>query len=196
MGKMDHQHSAAYRLLIGLFIAASLSAQTFSVRTYTVNIPAVFPPLSLPANSLLFRNGAYQLAGTNYTFDGTNFTFPPGVLVVGDKLSVVTMTPTPQIPLLSGTGIMIVTEPSTAVTTATALNISTIAADTVFLSYLTLPPTGPGPCVQTNTPTFNESAGAWATDSGYFYFCVTAPPGSTGSSAGLVWARIQYATTW
>lgn len=181
-------------LAVLVFALASSNIQAQSVANYRVSKAGSFPSAPLPYGAMVFRNGIYQTQGLTYSTPSPGtFKFIAGVLSNGDLISVVSF---PPIPLLSGTGIMIVTEPSSAVTTATALNISTIAADTVFLSYLTLPPTGPGPCVQTNTPTLNENAGAWATDSSYFYFCVTAPPGATGSSAGLVWARIQYATMW
>lgn len=58
------------------------------VKVYHVTNPAAFPPLSMPANGLVFRNGLFQTPGIDYTTSGAQFRFYPGLLGAGDVISV------------------------------------------------------------------------------------------------------------
>lgn len=65
------------------------SAGPAPVRVYRVTNAAAFPSLPMPINGMVFRNGVFQSPGIDYSSSGTQFTFYPNLLEVGDVLSVV-----------------------------------------------------------------------------------------------------------
>lgn len=58
------------------------------VRVYHVTNPAAFPPLPVPVNGLVFRNGLFQSPGIDYTASGAQVRFLPGIVGAGDIISI------------------------------------------------------------------------------------------------------------
>jgi hypothetical protein len=84
---------ACLALAAGAFAIAQAPAQLVTVRPYHVTTAAAFPALPLPARTLIFRNGLYQMPGGDYDVVGATFRFRAGVLADGDTVSVVSIAP-------------------------------------------------------------------------------------------------------
>lgn len=73
-------------------------------------------------------------------------------------------------------------------------NLIQLNLDTAYVSFRTLAPTGPGPCVSPVSPQ-EEGSGAWAADSTGLYVCIPNTPTPTPTTK-FIWAKVPLVTTW
>lgn len=156
---------ARMRLLISLLLSVPLlSAQIISTSRYVVANPATFPLVALPAQSVVFVNGAYKNKGTDYKTPGGNkIQFSVGVLANGDTVDVVSINP--ALPVTTGIGL---------VSIVTSGFQQQISLDTTIAAVWVPAPTRPGPCSGSNLLAVDAL--------GNLYTCAPAQPVTIGTA--------------